>query len=183
MTTQVISGNPTNPRDVYIYGMNVAQKRLLRDLAREVAQRFGEPVIVNIGVDYGGSMYCFRMGAPKARLIGVDIRYHQGVDLSPLEAVLIEGNSNRVHDQVPPPMHLLFVDGGHDRETVSGDIRGWVPKVAIGGIVIFHDVELPGISKAIEEWWDGKEWEEIAYIHGPFDWTSGMTAYRRLDAG
>jgi len=159
----------------YIYAWNNEQKLFVRDTAKRIAELFEFPVLVNIGVEYGGSMYCMRLGAPRARLIGVDIKYLKNVELSPLNAELIEGDSNRVHIQVTEPIHMILIDGGHDYETVKGDILGWLDKVVIGGVALFHDVELLGVSRAINDHLP-KEWVLDKYIRGPFEW-SGMSRY------
>ncbi|WP_256107474.1 class I SAM-dependent methyltransferase [Streptomyces sp. ODS05-4] len=35
---------------------------------------------------------------------------------------------------------LVFVDGGHTDEHATGDYEGWAPKVAVGGLLVIHDV-------------------------------------------
>jgi hypothetical protein len=35
---------------------------------------------------------------------------------------------------------LVFIDGGHSQEDVSGDFNGWGPKVARAGYLCFHDI-------------------------------------------
>lgn len=49
------------------------------------------------------------------------------------------------------PIGLLFVDGSHSYEAVRDDIAGYLPYVAPGGIVAFHDHQAPQIVRAIEE--------------------------------
>lgn len=59
------------------------------------------------------------------------------------------------------PIDLLFVDGDHTYAGVCKDIRAWLPHVAVGGLVLFHDTahstnRLPhllhyDVSKAIDE--------------------------------
>lgn len=51
---------------------------------------------------------------------------------------------------------FLFIDGGHNYETVKQDIEDWVPKVKITGVVALHDMFMPhldGITRAVTEWW------------------------------
>ncbi|WP_424213978.1 class I SAM-dependent methyltransferase [Streptomyces sp. BI20] len=38
------------------------------------------------------------------------------------------------------PLGLVFVDGGHTDEHASGDYEGWVPHLAVGGLLVIHDV-------------------------------------------
>ena len=51
---------------------------------------------------------------------------------------------------------LVFIDGGHNYETVKEDIEDWSPKVKVGGIMALHDMYMPhlnGITRAVNEWW------------------------------
>lgn len=38
------------------------------------------------------------------------------------------------------PAALVFIDGGHGDAVAWGDYRAWAPKVAPGGLLVFHDV-------------------------------------------
>ena len=38
------------------------------------------------------------------------------------------------------PLDLLFLDGGHGEDVAWRDFRAWAPKVAIGGLILLHDV-------------------------------------------
>jgi hypothetical protein len=35
---------------------------------------------------------------------------------------------------------LLFIDGGHGTESAHLDYEGWVPHLAVGGLLLIHDV-------------------------------------------
>jgi predicted O-methyltransferase YrrM len=54
--------------------------------------------------------------------------------------VAVVGQSATVARYWTTPLGLLFVDGGHGDELVRADERGWVPRVAPGGLVALHDV-------------------------------------------
>jgi len=53
------------------------------------------------------------------------------------------------------PIRLLFVDGLHAYEAVKTDIEDWVPRVILGGIIVFDDYyplgEHPGVQEAVDE--------------------------------
>lgn len=50
-----------------------------------------------------------------------------------------------------PPIALLWIDGGHDYELVSGDFAAWSQHVRPGGIIAFHDTtHLEGPRRAVE---------------------------------
>jgi predicted O-methyltransferase YrrM len=45
---------------------------------------------------------------------------------------------------------VLFIDGDHSFEGVTADIRAWVPHVKPGGLVLFHDSDLPDVRRGID---------------------------------
>ncbi len=120
--------------------------------AREIANTFEEPRMVNIGVEYGASLHCLRAGAPEATIYGVDL------DTSKLEgdprAVLLEGDSSDgdVSRRVRKPVHLLFIDGDHSYAGVMGDLERWADKVVPGGILILHDHVISREHPHWQEW-------------------------------
>ncbi len=44
---------------------------------------------------------------------------------------------------------VIFIDGDHSFEGVTADIRAWVPKVKPGGLILFHDSDLPDVRAGI----------------------------------
>jgi len=48
---------------------------------------------------------------------------------------------------------LVFIDAGHDYDSVIADIEAWLPKVRSGGIVSGHDYQqkFPGVQRAVAE--------------------------------
>ncbi|MEX0924387.1 MAG: class I SAM-dependent methyltransferase [Candidatus Paceibacterota bacterium] len=47
---------------------------------------------------------------------------------------------------------LLFIDGDHSYESAKEDLELWFPKVAVGGIVAFHDaLTWEGVSRLVDE--------------------------------
>lgn len=150
----------------------IDERRWLKDTAGKIQAKFGKPTIVNIGVFRCASMYCLRAGAPKAKLIGVDIKPCD-VKIDPgLKAHFIIADSARCHDRVKPPVHLLLIDGDHHYRAVRADLVGWTPKIPPGGIVACHDYaplpkhlaklpELEGVRRAVNEWAERAKWERI----------------------
>lgn len=139
-----------------------AERVFLKEQAALVWKECAPTMIVNIGVMWGASMACLRAGAPTARIIGVDIDF----ETYPLKFkgfMPLKGDSTKVYEEFDGPIHLLFVDGDHHYETVRKDIEGWVPKIPVGGMVLFHDYnptphnlkmfpELEGVKRAVDEW-------------------------------
>lgn len=54
--------------------------------------------------------------------------------------VALVGDSPAVAAAWATPLALLFIDGGHGEEPAHRDYEGWVPKLAIGGTLLIHDV-------------------------------------------
>ena len=59
-----------------------------------------------------------------------------------LEASVIPvvGESATVARHWSTPLSFLFIDGGHGKEPAANDYRLWTPKVALGGLLVIHDV-------------------------------------------
>jgi hypothetical protein len=90
----------------------------------------------------------------------------------------VTGDSNGVCKAFDESIHLLFIDGGHDKSTVWGDIAGWSPKVAVKGLMAFHDFHdvhegrapwIVGVGEAVQEWaaracWSGGGWEAVERV-------------------
>ena len=167
--------------------MNAEGKLILpaeRIWLRDIASSFERPVIVNIGVYKCATMYCLRAGAPEARIVGVDLEPPQGPVHPSLEAEFVVADSRVYHKDFKGPIDLLFHDGGHTYDVVKADISGWVPKVVVGGIVVFHDYNpsrhnrkkrpwVLGVAKAVGEWFAKGGWEKLAA-------PGSLGAFRRL---
>jgi len=54
--------------------------------------------------------------------------------------VALVGDSITIARYWNTPLSLLFIDGGHGAEPAHADYEHWVPKVAIGGVLLIHDV-------------------------------------------
>jgi predicted O-methyltransferase YrrM len=54
--------------------------------------------------------------------------------------VAVIGPSTTVAAHWATPLGLVFVDGGHAFDVALADYESWSPKVAPGGLLVFHDV-------------------------------------------
>ena len=54
--------------------------------------------------------------------------------------IAVVGDSPTVARYWSTQLALLFIDGGHGEEPAWADYRNWVPKVALGGLLVIHDV-------------------------------------------
>lgn len=46
---------------------------------------------------------------------------------------------------------FVFVDADHEYESVKKDILAWLPKVRPGGLLAGHDMNFPGVNRAVKE--------------------------------
>jgi predicted O-methyltransferase YrrM len=50
------------------------------------------------------------------------------------------GPSTVVAAHFNQPLDVLFIDGGHGHDVAWADYDAWTPKVAVGGLLLIHDV-------------------------------------------
>lgn len=48
-------------------------------------------------------------------------------------------------------LDFVFIDAGHDYGSFSADLRAWLPKVKVGGVIAGHDHSHGPIQQALEE--------------------------------
>ena len=48
-------------------------------------------------------------------------------------------------------LDFVFIDADHSYEKVLEDIKAWLPKIKIGGILAGHDYDFEGVKKAVWE--------------------------------
>lgn len=47
-------------------------------------------------------------------------------------------------------LDFVFVDAAHDYQSVYKDIRAWLPKVKLTGMICGHDINIKGVRDAVE---------------------------------
>jgi cephalosporin hydroxylase len=141
-------------------------------------------VIVNIGVEFGASLVCFRQGAPKADIFGIDLDTRPFLREHPdkLGVTLLRGDSWTHLRHIDRwlgerEIDLLFVDGDHTLAGVTRD-TAYTREVSPGGLAIFHDCYdyddpslvhrvCPGVNQAVDEWkfdQTGVGWLELTAV-------------------
>lgn len=162
-------------------GMLELETLLLYLLARENQLR---GAVVELGSYMGGSTIALGLGAMRSRhrnpVVAVDDHeWHRHVagQVSPdaiarlpstlptlernlanaglSEAVsVVVADTAAASSEVGEPVSLLLVDAGHDARALRADIDAWLPKVASGGIVAFHDYHnsaWPDVERTVDE--------------------------------
>lgn len=73
----------------------------------------------------------------------------------PYSAIPLIGTSELWASVLPKvSLDFVFIDAGHDYQSVLNDIKWWTPIVRAGGILCGHDYgveEFPGVKKAVDE--------------------------------
>lgn len=162
------------------YSLSEEEQRFMFDLAMTLP---AGSTIVEIGVCNGRTAAVLNYVAKERHL-----RYY-GVDNFSLENTADNVRSSLqalgyypdflVGDSAKVPWHggpigLLLIDGGHDEASVHKDCEKWIPMVASGGIVAWHDYDIEYDPKsahhAIREHADRitQDWEIIPMPEGVF---------------
>lgn len=115
-------------------------------------------VVVELGARYGASTSAF-VAAKEDGLCDAVFSF----DIDPSCSRLLEipgyaenltlfiGESTKIPDEVPNQIDILFVDTEHTYAQVTAELNAWLPRVKDGGLLLFHDTELPEVKRAIEE--------------------------------
>ena len=66
-------------------------------------------------------------------------------------SIIIKGRTNDVCDQFDDDsLDFLYIDAGHDYQSVRDDLVNWIPKVRSGGMVSGHDYMKFGRLRVVE---------------------------------
>lgn len=126
------------------------------ELYRELMGDIG-PVktIVDIGLDFGYSMFKLACDYPDALVVGIDnFSYATHVEswrhinawLPCFDNVIILAGGSKEYGVKWPlisarEVDILSIDGDHSYDGVKGDFDAWIHFVRPGGAVLFHDVQ------------------------------------------
>jgi hypothetical protein len=132
-------------------------------------------VIVEIGVDFGFSLFTFCIDFPDAVVFGVDSykeyeHASRAMDhvLSHIKefdnAVLKMKDSESAYKEWREAdkyldIDILHIDGDHTYEGVSKDFEMWSQAVRPGGVILFHDINAHAAS--VGKFFDGLEGKKV----------------------
>ena len=133
------------------------------EMVRHAERALDRPVIVEIGSYLGcSSVILGSVAQSKAgRLVMIDPFYETSIEeceknLSHFkihEYNILKGKSHDVIDRVPAEIDVLFIDGDHHYDGVKLDCEDYIPRVKVGGVIMFHDYNSSwvGVRKAVDE--------------------------------
>ena len=108
-----------------------------------------------VGVRDGRTTFYLLDKCPNLKIYGIDlntsnfytndIKEKYGDRLVP-----IQGYSHVVADKVPT-VDLVFIDADHSYDGCKKDIIAYLPKVATKGLLTGHDIDYPGVNRAVNE--------------------------------
>jgi hypothetical protein len=119
-----------------------------------LASRLQSRTIVDLGVDYGYSSFCFGLACPDGHVYAIDS--FEGDDqtgfrntfkeisktcerLGLRNVTIIPEYFDAVARTWGRPIDILHIDGNHTYEAVKGDYLAWSKFVKPSGVVLFHD--------------------------------------------
>jgi len=59
---------------------------------------------------------------------------------------------------------FVWVDADHSREVVYEDLKAWMPKLKLGGIMAGHDYPMRGVREGVSEYFT-KHFKQMPYIY------------------
>ena len=133
--------------------------------------------IVELGVDYGFSLFQFAETFPGAEVIGVDtFPLHEDAESWVRSHLANRPNIQVFYDDPAAfgrsfslPVDLIHIDGDHSYEGVSREFCGWIHCLRPGGCVMFHDIEsFPDVRRFFDGL--GGRKKEISGCHGLGFW-------------
>ena len=111
--------------------------------------------MAEVGVRDGRTTFHLLDRNPSLIIYGIDLNislfYNQEVKEKYGDRLVpIEGNSSVLADKIPN-VDLIFIDADHSYNGCSKDILAYRDKVKAGGIFSGHDIDFPGVNRAVNE--------------------------------
>ena len=108
-----------------------------------------------VGVRDGRTTFYLLDNIPKLTIYGIDLDttlfYNDEVNKKYKDRLIpIQGKSGSVSHKVPE-VDLIFIDADHSYNGCSIDIKAYTPKVKPSGILSGHDIDFPGVNRAVRE--------------------------------
>lgn len=140
-----------------------------RDVIVEVGKAAKGYPILNIGIEYGGSLVCLRHGGPKSKIFAMDLIGDDKLVNRIDNCEIIRGDSGELAKKWGERLGAIFIDGDHTTEGVLKDCT-YIDFLMKGGIVAFHDCTGPAgedVNLAVSLWYQShaEEFKELKQVH------------------
>ena len=108
-----------------------------------------------VGVRDGRTTFYLLDNIPSLKIFAIDkdtaLFYNNTVKEKYKDRLIsIQGLSNEVVDDVPS-VDIVFIDADHNYNGCYNDIENYSKKVLPNGILSGHDIDYPGVNKAVNE--------------------------------
>ncbi len=114
-------------------------------------------IMIEVGIDTGKTTFHLLDTIPQLTIYAVDTDISKFYNISVKEKygdrlVPIQGYSFQVADQFADNFaDIIFIDADHSYASVKKDILKYMPKLKKGGLLTGHDIDYPGVNKAVNE--------------------------------
>lgn len=113
--------------------------------------------MAEVGVRDGRTTFHLLDSIPDLVIYAIDISIHgfynkEVADKYKHRLIPIQALSSVAADQIADSsLDLVFIDAAHDYKNVKTDIMKYTPKLKPQGILTGHDIDYPGVNKAVKE--------------------------------
>ena len=140
-------------------------------------------IIVELGVDYGYSTFCFAQSLNrnnKGKIYGIDLflgdkhtsfRNNHDFVVNQMKAhhlnriELIVKDFNEAAKEWNQPIDILHIDGLHTYEAIRNDFENWSKYVKKDGIILLHDVCIYHSDFGVYKFFDEIDWPKMYFEH------------------
>ena len=131
------------------------QKSNRKYFLKDLIESNGYTSMAEIGVRDGRTTFYLLDNIANLTIYGIDLDttlfYNDKVNEKYKDRLIpIRGKSANVAIQVPM-VDLVFIDADHSYNGCLRDIIEYTPKVNKGGILSGHDIDFPGVNKAVNQ--------------------------------
>lgn len=113
--------------------------------------------MVEVGIDTGKSTFYLLDNIPNLTIFAIDTDISKFYNNKIKEKykdrlVPMQGLSYEVADNIPDKsVDIVFIDADHSYDSVKKDIIKFTPKLKSKGLLTGHDIDYPGVNKAVNE--------------------------------
>ena len=148
-------------------------------LKKEIEKLVPGDLHVQIGIDEGRSLrVAHEYASPAIQIWGIDIHdptHTPGLNRAEFmeqegmvglgkRCFYIHGDADEFQRAFLAPhkpfIRLLFIDGHHGKEDVEKNTKCWERLVEKDGVILYHDIDHPGVLAHLDEYYGKGNWED-----------------------